>query len=55
MKLYENKDDGCVRTEEQMRLLYAELVNHGIIDDYGYTDFIDGATDINGQYKVVEE
>ena len=55
MKIYRDKDTGYTRTEAQMRVLWAEYVNHGIIDDYGYADFIEGATDRNGQYEVIEE
>ena len=55
MKLYRNKDDGTTKTDAQMRVLYCEYVNHGIIDDYGYADFIEGATDVNGLYEVIED
>jgi hypothetical protein len=50
---YLNKDTGEAKTREQMFDLYQVMVKDNVIDDYGFDDFMDGATDINGQYKTI--
>lgn len=51
---YQNKDTGEILSHDDMYQLYRCYIDNNIIDDYGFDDFLDGATDVNGLYVMVD-
>lgn len=52
---YQNKDTGEILSIDDIYLLYRWYIDNNIIDDYGFDDFLDGATDINGLFEAAPD
>lgn len=53
-QFYVNRETGDTLTEDQMHDLYDTYIFAGIIDDHGYEDFVEGATDeATGLYRRI--